>query len=98
MQPDKYYVFDVSKPLHFVNIGDHTGDQDYVHTRRIMPDYELFVIKSGKLAMKQGDYDFVGNQGDVFFHLPHVIQYGTKPNYVEFYWLHFTFAHWFWLF
>lgn len=90
MQPDKYYVFDVSKPLHFVNIGDHTGDQDYVHTRRIMPDYELFVIKSGKLAMKQGDYDFVGNQGDVFFHLPHVIQYGTEPNYVEFYWLHFT--------
>ena len=55
-----------------------------------MPDYELFVIKSGKLAMKQGGYDFVGNQGDVFFHLPHVIQYGTEPNYVEFYWLHFT--------
>ena len=39
MQPDKYYVFDIAKPVHFVNIGDHTGDQDYIHTRRIMPDY-----------------------------------------------------------
>lgn len=90
MKPDRYYIFDVDKPLHFVNIGDHVGGQDYVHCRRIMPDYELFVVKSGKLSMKQEEYDFCGKSGDVFFHLPHIIHYGTNASYVEFYWLHFT--------
>lgn len=90
VKPNKYFIFDVSKPLHFVNIGNFEGGHDYVHVRRIMPDYELFVVKGGRLNMTQGEYEFHANEGDVFFHLPNVIHAGTEPHYVDFYWLHFT--------
>lgn len=86
----KYYVFSANSPLHFVNIGNFSGGHEFIHDCRIISDYEVFVVQSGKLYIEQGE-KYVVTPKQMLFNLPHVLQKGYKENYVTFYWFHFTY-------
>ena len=86
----KYYMFSAEKPLHFVNIGNFTGGHDYIHETRIISDYEIFAVQSGKLFIEQGGERYTTAPRQMLFNLPHILQKGYAEHYVQFYWLHFT--------
>ena len=85
-----YYIFDISSPLHFVYCGKSSFSSNYIHDRRIMKDYEIFVVTSGKLYIEQNNYQAEVFPKQICFNLPHITHQGFKESPSDFYWLHFT--------
>lgn len=85
-----YYVFDIATPLHFVYCGKASFQTNYIHDRRIMKDYEIFIVTSGKLYMEQNNYQAEITPKQICFNLPHIVHQGYKRYPSDFYWLHFT--------
>ena len=70
-----YYVFDIATPLHFVYCGKASFQTNYIHDRRIMKDYEIFIVTSGKLYMEQNNYQAEITPKQICFNLPHIVHF-----------------------
>lgn len=85
-----YYVFDITTPLNFVYCGKSSFSENFIHSKRIMNDYEIFLVTKGKLYINQNDYQAEILPKQMCFNLPHMFQEGYKESPCDFYWLHFT--------
>lgn len=85
------HTFQVEKPLQLVMTGKFIAPSpDWIHMRRILPDYELFVQTKGILYIADEQEKHVLHEGDYLLMPPRSKQYGYLASDCSFYWLHFT--------
>lgn len=85
------HTFQVEKPLQLVMTGKFIAPSpDWMHMRRMLMDYELFVQTKGILYIADEHDMHVLHEGDYLLMPPRTIQYGYQASDCSFYWLHFT--------
>ncbi|UUZ78763.1 AraC family ligand binding domain-containing protein [Paenibacillus sp. P26] len=85
------HTFKVEKPLQLVMTGKFVApSSDWMHMRRILRDYELFVQTKGTLYIADDREKHVLHEGDYLLMPPRTNQYGYQASDCSFYWLHFV--------
>jgi AraC-like DNA-binding protein len=89
-QPLMVHTFQVEKPLQLVMTGKFVAPSpDWMHMRRMLMDYELFVQTKGILYIADEQEMHVLHEGDYMLMPPRTKQYGYRVSDCSFYWLHF---------
>lgn len=85
------FIFDIEKPLIFNWTGKFEApNSDWIHLRRTLYDYELIVVTKGILYIAVDNQPFAIEKGHYILLPPLVLQYGFRPSFCHFYWLHFA--------
>ncbi|MDQ0874509.1 AraC family transcriptional regulator of arabinose operon [Paenibacillus sp. V4I3] len=85
------HTFQVEKPLQLVMTGKFVAPSpDWMHMRRTLMEYELFVQTKGILYIADEQEMHVLHEGDYLLMPPRTKQYGYQASDCSFYWLHFT--------
>lgn len=85
------FIFDIEKPLIYNWTGKFESPNDsWVHLKRILYDYELIVVTKGTLYIAADDKQFTVEKDQYILLPPLVHQYGFRPSFCHFYWLHFA--------
>ena len=75
----------------FSYAGLFSTEAEWIHPKRIEKTYEIIFVTKGKVYMREGEREYILEQGQVMLLSPNLLHYGTKKTSdVSFYWVHFT--------
>lgn len=87
----KEFIFDIEKPLIYNWTGKFEApNEDWIHLKRTLYDYELIIVTKGKLYIAADDQKFTVEKGHYILLPPLVLQYGFQSSLCHFYWMHFA--------
>ena len=61
----------------------------WIHFKRKLDEYVLYVIKNGELHMRENGVEYVLRRGDMFLLEPHLEHEGTDKHTCDYYYIHF---------
>lgn len=77
--------------MHYLWSGKFIApSSEWIHMSRELGEYELFLVLEGTLYISDNLHNYTVNAGEYLIMQPTNQQYGVKPSYTSFYWLHFT--------
>lgn len=80
-----------SEDFRYIWTGIFTATSaEWTHMSRPLHEYEIFFMIDGTLHIADENRHYTINRGDYLIMHPAKKQYGFKPSYASFYWLHFT--------
>lgn len=80
-----------SEDFRYIWTGIFTATStEWTHMSRPLHEYELFFIIDGTLHIADENRHYTISRGEYLIMHPTKKQYGFKPSYASFYWLHFT--------
>lgn len=86
----EYCELSVEKPLQYNMTGKFKSPSpEWSHMKRVINDYELFIMTEGILYISIDGFNYTLKKGDFLFCLPLSAQEGYKSSECSFYWLHF---------
>lgn len=86
----QYCELSVEKPLKYNMTGKFKSPSPkWSHMKRVINDYELFIMTEGVLYISIDGYNYTLKKGDFLFCIPLSAQEGYKSSDCSFYWLHF---------
>ena len=75
----------------FSYAGLFSTETEWIHPKRTEKTYEIICVTKGKVYMREGEHEYLVEQGQVMLLSPNVLHYGTRvTSDVGFYWVHFT--------
>lgn len=87
----KEFIFDIEKPLIYNWTGKFEApNNEWVHLRRILYDYELIIVTKGILYIAADNKQFTVKSGQYLLLPPLIHQSGFRPSLCHFYWMHFA--------
>ena len=85
----RYFAINLENGFDYNFSGRSINVKPMKHISRILKDYELFVVTSGKLWLKQNQ-EYCVETGEIFINNKDEHHEGVKYSKNEFYWLHFN--------
>lgn len=70
-------------------IGLVTIYPPYVHLRRQLDEYVMYIIVNGEMHLKENDREYILRQNDVIILSPEYEHYGVRATECEYYYIHF---------
>lgn len=70
-------------------IGRVTIHPPYVHLRRQLDEYVMYIIVSGEMHLKENNTEYILRQNDVIILSPEYEHFGLKATECEYYYIHF---------
>lgn len=67
----------------------YTDSPDWVHTSRVLNEYELMIVDQGTLYIGNEENDYAVPEGEYLIMPPTAFQHGTRPGTCSFHWFHF---------
>lgn len=88
-----YLKADITSPIHFISAGHFSADNSWIHSERVITDYEIIINLKNPIYMKQEEELFTLNAGDCLLLLPGLVHKGVdySDRGTSFYWFHFYF-------
>lgn len=88
-----YLKADISSPVHFISAGHFTAAGPWIHSERVITDYEIIINLKAPIYIQQEDIKYTLNSGDSLLLLPGLTHKGfdLSEKGTSFYWFHFTF-------
>ncbi len=88
-----YLKADITSPVHFISAGHFTADAQWIHSERIITDYEIIINLKNPIHMQQEDKKYTLQPGDSLLLLPGLTHKGFEcsDKGTSFYWFHFCF-------
>ena len=80
-----------SEDFRYIWTGIFTATSaEWTHMSRPLHEYEIFLMIDGTLHIADENRHYTVSRGEYLIMPPTKKQYGFKPSYASFYWLHFT--------
>ncbi len=80
-----------SSQLSFSSCGLFVSRGEWIHPERIIDTFEIILVLSGKVYIREGECDYALQENDVLVLHPGICHKGTKYSRdVSFYWMHFS--------
>lgn len=70
-------------------IGLVTVHPPYIHSRRQLDEYVMYIIVNGEMYLKENDREYVLRQNDVIILSPEYEHFGLRATECEYYYIHF---------
>ena len=70
-------------------IGLVTIHPPYIHLRRQLDEYVMYIIVSGEMYLKENNTEYILRQNDVIILSPEYEHFGTRAAECEYYYIHF---------
>ena len=70
-------------------IGQVTIHPPYIHLRRQLDEYVMYIIVSGEMYLMENDTEYILRQNDVIILSPEYEHFGLKATECEYYYIHF---------
>ncbi len=70
-------------------IGSVTIHPPYVHIRRQLDEYVMYIIVNGEMQLKENNTEYILKQNDVIILSPEYEHYGLEATECEYYYIHF---------
>lgn len=88
-----YLKADITFPVRFISAGHFTADARWVHSERIITDYEIIINLKAPIYIQQEDRKYTLHSGDSLLLLPGLTHKGFdySEKGTSFYWFHFCF-------
>ncbi len=88
-----YLKADITSPVHFISAGHFTADTQWIHSERIITDYEIIINLKNPIHIQQEDKKYTLQPGDSLLLLPGLTHKGFEYSEkgTSFYWFHFCF-------
>ncbi|HZG86296.1 AraC family transcriptional regulator [Paenibacillus sp.] len=71
-------------------MGFVSYQQPWIHFKRNVDEFILYIIKSGELHLREDGADFALRRGDAFLLEPNLDHEGTQKHVCDYYYIHFT--------
>lgn len=88
-----YLKADITTPVNFISAGHFTADTRWIHSQRIISDYEIIINLKSPIYIQQEETKYTLNSGDSLLLLPGLTHKGFRYSEkgTSFYWFHFSF-------
>lgn len=88
-----YLKANITSPACFISAGHFTAETRWIHSERIIEDYEIIINLKNPVFIQQEGVQYTLNSGDSLLLLPGLTHKGFDYSYkgTSFYWFHFTF-------
>lgn len=88
-----YLKADITSPVHFISAGHFKADTRWMHSERIIMDYEIIINLKDPIYIQQEDVKYTLHFGDSLLLLPGLTHKGFdySEKGTSFYWFHFCF-------
>lgn len=84
-----YFSYNTDILPHISLMGKCQNSDDWMHPRRVAPQFILFIIASGTMYLQEDDKRYELSSGDYIFLQPGHTHYGYRAGKCEFYYIHF---------
>lgn len=83
------FQFDAARTLEIRLMNSATIEPPYIHNRRKVNEYIIYVVKKGKMYLLENQEKYVLSAGDFFVLDPDYIHEGYQTSLCEYYYIHF---------
>ncbi len=81
----------INNNIEFSYAGLFSSETDWIHPKRTEKTYEIICVTKGQVYIREGEHEYLVEQGQVLLLSPNVLHYGTRvTSDVSFYWVHFS--------
>ncbi len=87
-----YLKANITSPVCFISAGHFTAESRWIHSERIIEDYEIIINLKNPIFIQQEEVQYTLNSGDSLLLLPGLTHKGFdySDKGASFYWFHFT--------
>jgi AraC-like DNA-binding protein len=87
----QYIEAHIKKPLKFLSAGIFESNKSWVHSERIIDNFEIIIVVKGIVYIQQNEEKYELHEGDMLLLRPECLHKGYAPSArgTSFYWLHF---------
>jgi len=71
-------------------IGEVTYKEPWMHFKRTIDEYIIYIIKSGTLFIQESNTKYVLQKNDFFIFEPNTTHFGYKSSVCDYFYIHFT--------
>jgi len=71
-------------------IGEVTYDEPWIHFKRTIDEYIIYIIKRGTLYIQENEKKYVLKTNDFFIFEPNTTHFGYKSSTCDYFYIHFT--------
>lgn len=84
-----YFCLDNDLLPQITNMGRNITNSDWKHFQRLGTDYVMFLVNDGCMYIKENDFEYVLERGDMLLLEPNKNHWGFKENFCDYYYIHF---------